>query len=104
MSELETLQFVKDQLDSCLDVSDLTRPEVLAGVRQAKIIYGGDVSGKFGICIFYGLQLAKELAVRGDEWDEVPAIGFKYDQSTDSLEYLCEVIELIKGSHCYGQI
>jgi len=104
MNDVESLQFVKEQLNLCLDVADLERPEVLAGIKRAEIIYGGDISGKFGICIFYGLQLAKELAVRGDEWDEVPAIGFKYDQSTDSLEYLCEVIELVKGSHCYGDV
>ena len=86
--------------DTPLPLSALTNPDVREDVKSCDVVSGVDSStGNFAL--FYGAEKLKEIVSSGVA-GTVPRMSFLYDSRTDELEYILAVVQVLKGSHCYG--
>ena len=74
-------------------------PTVRETMKAADVIFGVDVS-RGTENIFWGRTALRKIVNSGKS-KPLKVMRFAYDQRTDSLEYLCAAVEVVKGAHSY---
>lgn len=83
-----------------LPLSALTNPDVREDVKSGDIVSGVDAATR-DFALFYGAEKLEEIVSSGVA-GAVRHMSFLYDSRTDELEYIVAVVQVLKGSHCYG--